>query len=44
MRPATTALPIHAVTTFRRLAGWTVFVAGALHGLSQALPLLSRGL
>ncbi len=27
----------------RRLAGWAIFVTGALHGLAQGLPLLSRG-
>ncbi|WP_029001540.1 hypothetical protein [Azohydromonas australica] len=27
----------------RRLAGWAIFVTGALHGLAQALPLLTRG-
>jgi hypothetical protein len=28
----------------RSIAGWTIFTAGALHGLAQALPLLTRGL
>ena len=27
----------------RRLAGWAIFVTGTLHGLAQALPLLTRG-
>jgi hypothetical protein len=27
----------------RRMAGWTLFTAGALHALAQALPLLTRG-
>lgn len=27
----------------RLLAGWAIFVAGTLHGLAQALPLLTRG-
>ena len=26
----------------RRMAGWTIFSAGALHALAQALPLLAR--
>ena len=28
----------------RLMAGWSIFTAGALHGLAQALPLLTRGL
>ena len=28
----------------RRMAGWTLFAAGALHALAQLLPLLARGL
>ena len=34
------SLPMHRV---RALMGWTVLVAGAAHGLAQALPLLARG-
>jgi hypothetical protein len=29
---------------FRQLTGWTIFTAGALHGLAQALPLLTGSL
>ncbi|WP_259375523.1 hypothetical protein [Azohydromonas lata] len=43
MQRAATALQAQDAQRLRRAVGWTVFVAGALHGLSQALPLLTRG-
>jgi hypothetical protein len=39
-----TALNRFDAAQLRQLTGWTIFMAGALHGLAQALPLLPRGL
>ncbi|WP_259373163.1 hypothetical protein [Azohydromonas aeria] len=39
----TKALTRLDLSRVRRMAGWTIFSAGALHALAQALPLLTRG-